>query len=250
MYQDYTIAETYTLPSMGRIYETPINPDIKLRSMTTAEEMRRLAHTEEPYKLMSDIIEACIIGTAPMRVYDMCLGDYQFLLHKLRVVTYGPEYKMLIRCPKCGKLSDTSCDLDKIEVKTYNPDTLTTEVRLPRTQKVVKIRYQTPRMLDKIAKRKKELLKKAPNYPGDPELAITLEHMIESVDGQHLDTTRMETFVRNLPMMDTNVILKAADRLNREVGLDDAVECTCGQCGAEVKTTFRFTSEFFGPSVD
>lgn len=32
---DYTISETYTLPSKGLVYDTPFDPHIKLRSMTT-----------------------------------------------------------------------------------------------------------------------------------------------------------------------------------------------------------------------
>ena len=37
---DYTIAETFTLPSEGKIYSQKVNPQVQLRSMTTEEEMR------------------------------------------------------------------------------------------------------------------------------------------------------------------------------------------------------------------
>ena len=40
--KDYTIAETYTLPSRGKIYGTGISETVTLRSMTTAEEQKRL----------------------------------------------------------------------------------------------------------------------------------------------------------------------------------------------------------------
>ena len=32
--ENYCIGESYTLPSLGKIYNTPVNPEIKLRSMT------------------------------------------------------------------------------------------------------------------------------------------------------------------------------------------------------------------------
>ena len=32
---DYIIAEDYTLPSKGKVYNKEINPHIKIRSMTT-----------------------------------------------------------------------------------------------------------------------------------------------------------------------------------------------------------------------
>ena len=38
--QNYTIAESYTLPSKGMVYNRQINPEITLRSMTTEEKIR------------------------------------------------------------------------------------------------------------------------------------------------------------------------------------------------------------------
>lgn len=77
----FTITEDCTLPSLGLVYSKPVNPNVKLRSMTTEEEMRRLAHTERPYKVLCDIIEDCIVGDKlGISVYDVCLGDYQYLL--------------------------------------------------------------------------------------------------------------------------------------------------------------------------
>ena len=39
--EKYTIAERYTLPSHGLVYNRDVNPEIKLRSMTVRDEMRR-----------------------------------------------------------------------------------------------------------------------------------------------------------------------------------------------------------------
>ena len=39
MNNNYTISEYFTLPSEGKIYDTKVNPQINLRSMTTQEEM-------------------------------------------------------------------------------------------------------------------------------------------------------------------------------------------------------------------
>ena len=85
--QKYTIKETFTLPSKGKMYTNLENPSISLRSMTTRDEMKRLAPTDTPYKAMSEIIEECIIGDKPsVGVYNLFIGDYEFLLQKLRIV--------------------------------------------------------------------------------------------------------------------------------------------------------------------
>ena len=76
-----TIQEDFSLPSKGLMYTTKFDPHIKLRSMTVADEMKRLQATERPYKVMTEIIDDCLVDKLPISSYDMCLGDYQFLLH-------------------------------------------------------------------------------------------------------------------------------------------------------------------------
>ena len=101
MNNNYTISEYFTLPSEGKIYDTEVNPQINLRSMTTQEEMQRLTHSDKAYKPLCDIIDACMIEKCGISSYDMALGDYQYLLFMLRVVTYGSEYKGTATCPIC-----------------------------------------------------------------------------------------------------------------------------------------------------
>ena len=72
-----TIAEYFTIPSKGLIYNQQVAPDIKMRSMTTIEEMKRLSPSEYAYRNLSDVIDDCIIGDVGISSYDMCIGDYQ-----------------------------------------------------------------------------------------------------------------------------------------------------------------------------
>lgn len=92
--QDYTIMEGYELPSKGLIYDVPVNAHVDLRCLTGSDELKLLAHTTNQFKLLSDVIESCLIEKPAVHVYDMALGDYEYLLQRLRVVTYGTEYKM------------------------------------------------------------------------------------------------------------------------------------------------------------
>lgn len=252
MSQNYTIAETFTLPSKGLIYGVPINPEVKLRSMTTEEEMKRLAPSETPYKVMSEIIEDCLVEKPGIAVYDMHLGDYQFLLHKLRVVTYGSSYKIgRVICPNCGETYDTTISLDDLQEIVYN-DSLKElkKIRLPQSNKEVTIKFQTPRSLDEIALRVKEFKRKNKGVSYDPSLVFTLESLIETVDNERLSPTILENFVKKLPMRDVNVIIQTADKLNRGVGLDSDIVVVCDSCGYNAVTNFRITTEFFGPTID
>ena len=48
--KDYTISESFTLPSKGLIYDKKFDPIITLHSMQTRHEMMRLSPGEYPYK--------------------------------------------------------------------------------------------------------------------------------------------------------------------------------------------------------
>lgn len=111
-----TIQETFTLPSKGQIYDKPINPEITLRSMTTMDELKRLSPSDLPYKNMCELIDDCIVGKTELSSYDMCIGDYQFLLHKLRIATYGTDYNMVVQCPNCASVEEKVFNLEELEI--------------------------------------------------------------------------------------------------------------------------------------
>lgn len=248
----YTITEECSLPSKGLVYDKKINHQFKIRSMTTEEEMRRLAHTERPYKLLCDIIEDCIVGEKPgISVYDMCLGDYQYLLQKLRIATYGPEYKIIGYCTHCGAENYETINLAEMELRELD-ESLTSllSVELPVTGKRIGLRLQTPRSLDDNKIKIKELLNKNPLMESDPTIMYTLQSLIHTIDGEVPEYVRLNNIVRQLPMRDSNKILNAAKKLNDTIGYNMSLNLNCGTCGLDYKSTFRITSEFFGPTED
>lgn len=243
-----TIWEDFELPSKGMIYDKPVNPKISLRSMTTLEEMKRLSPSDTPYKVMSDIIEGCMKEKPDIHVHDMCEGDYQFLLHKLRIVTYGPEYKMFVTCPNCKETTESIADLESLEVNTWTPDiTKDMLIVLPKTNKEIELRFQTPRDLDTIVYRDKEMKKKTKQNV-DYSLLFTVMSVIKKVDGRVLTDMQLQEFVKELPLKDVNFILNKASELNNKVGLNTEIVAKCSLCGAEVKSNFRSSREFFGPT--
>ena len=249
---DYTIAEEYTLPSKGKVYSVKINPVVKLRSMTTQDEMKRLSPSTRPYKNICELIDSCIVSEMGISAYDLCLADYQFLLHKLRIVTYGTEYNMITKCPFCTFEKETKFDLSTLKVEEWADDTFTQllSFKLPYTQHNIELNLQTPRMMDDIKERNDEILKRSKGMSVDNTLLLTVANMIRTVDGEALDPVKKEELARSLPMMDTNYIIKHAQKLVESFGIDTAIEVSCPTCGLNYTTFFRVTAEFFGPSVD
>lgn len=245
-----TIQEKFKLPSKGKLYKD-VPEELTLRSMTTEEELRRLSQRGRQYQKLCDILDACIIETMPISTYDMCLGDYQALIYGLRTVTYGSNCFNPTICPKCGKVNKHEVDLFKlklIEFEDFKPEDL--EVVLPRTQKKVTLKIQTPRMLDEIEKEVEDFKSKNPESDLDMNFLYTLKHSIEYVDGVHYDPIKMESFLRKLPMADTNVLIQKTVKINDKVGIDTSITEKCDSCGSLYDATFRINSEFFGPTID
>jgi len=248
---NYTIVETFTLPSKGLIYDPVVAPEITLRSMTTADEMRRLSNSEYQYKPMSDILDNCIVEGPQMSAYDMCIGDYQFLLYKLRIVTYGDDYKVETKCPYCGFTNSDKISLDAFPILELSDDIdKYREFELPVSKNKIKIRFQTPRLLDQVDIRTREAKKKSEDKSIDFSTLYMLTSMIDTVDGIKYDSIKLENWLRDLPMKDTGTIFAYADKLNNTLGINAELEIDCALCGLTYKLPFRPGATFFRPEID
>ena len=247
---DYTITGNFILPSLGKVYTPEIDPAVTLRTMTTTEEMRRMSSSDYPYRIMSEIIQDCIVSGPEISPYDMVIADYLFLLHKLRIVTYGSEYKLTTMCPYCTHANNDTVDLNDLIVQEFDPiilDKFTFE--LPQTKKKITLKFQTPRMLDQVAAEVKNYQKKSKNSL-NPEIIYSIVYMIKEIDGRIVNQLDVENWVKELPMMDVQYILAYADKLNNCFGIDKRLDVECDVCKLPYVTAFRLTNEFFRPEVD
>lgn len=248
---NYTISEGYELPSGGKIYDKPVKSHVELRSMTARDEMKRLAPSTTPLKTLADIIEGCMIEKPAIHVYDMCIGDYEYLLHKLRVVSYGPEYAVVTECSHCGEVIETNADLDSLEVKEFDINKFNSlrTFNLKRSGKQITLKIVTPRLLEEISAKTKEVKRKHANVDIDWHTRTRLVQSIEAVDGVKMADYEIESFIDSLPAADMQKILNSIDELSGYVGLDTALGLTCPHCGGENTIFFRFGPEFFRPST-
>lgn len=247
---DYTIMEGYELPSKGKIYTENVNPHIELRSMTARDEMKRLSPSNTPLKTLADIIEGCCIEKPGIHVYDMSLGDYEFLLHKLRIVTYGEDYKVSLRCPECREAIETVAKLGQLDVKEFNEDTVRDlqTFTLPKSGRMVTLNFLSPHMVEEMEVKVKDMKRRYKTATIDFETLVRLLSNIDLIDGEKKSETELENIVTNLPALDLQKILNNIDKLNQQIGLDNILYLTCPKCGEEVTTFFRFGPEFFRPT--
>lgn len=246
--KNYTIAEYFTLPSEGKVYDELVNPKIKIRSMTTQEEMQRLSHNDKVYQNLCDIIDSCIVEGPNISSYDMCLGDYQFLLYKLRTVTYGADYQGKSTCPICGSVNEGNFSLDNLIVNTYSEELEKyREFELPVTKSIVRIRMRTPRMLDITQEKLREF--KAKQATSDSTIMYTIQSIIESIDGAAPNPVYFNEWVKTLPMKDTNTIINYSDKLDSMIGIDTQIFYACDLCGSTFASNLKTDMEFFRPAL-
>jgi hypothetical protein len=119
---------------------------------------------------------------------------------------------------------------------------------LPVSGDTVKIKFQTPRMLDEVEARTKEMKRKFRDAELEFNLLILLESVIDEVNGTKLDPLKAETYISKLPAKDMTKIVNNLDALNELIGLDTSLFIDCPNCNSEVKTFFRFGTEFFRPT--
>lgn len=255
---NYTTSERYILPSHGLIYDKEINPEVKIRPMTVKDEMRRLAPSTDGslYRNMAEIIDSCLVEGPGISSYDLCAGDYQFLLHKLRIVTYGPEYKVECRCPLCGDNDEHVVNLEDLkltELKEFDKEKELT-IKLPVSQKTIELNIITPRILDAIEKDSARALKQSKQnnatISNDFHVLYQLVHAIKTVDGVKLNAVEKETFCQKLVGRDFTAIINRLDALEEKVGLGATIQVHCNNCGYDMATSFRITSEFFRPTTN
>ena len=241
------IAETFTLPSKGLIYEEQVDPEIILGSMKTKHEMMRLSASENNNKIMADIIDDCLVGNPGISSYDMCLGDFQYLMYKLRTVTFGPEYQMYSICPICGSENTISVNLDDLEVFEYEDNLAELlEVTLPVSEHEITLTLQTPRILDLINKRVNEA-KRRRKANENTTLLYNIVTSITQVDGEVPNAFALEEMVKELPMRDTNFLLNRINEINSKIGVQLDIDATCSQCGKYFVAPFRIYPSFFRP---
>ena len=88
------------LPSDGKLYGEGSGLDtVVLRAMTT-QELKMIFGSGDDR--MSAMLKACITDPIDFDVSGLIDADYMYLLIQLRIVTFGPEYKIETTCPHCG----------------------------------------------------------------------------------------------------------------------------------------------------
>jgi hypothetical protein len=241
----------FTLPigltdDEGRTHRTAV-----LRKMTGREEaiLADRKNQRNGGKLVSELIHSCLVrlGDLPKNgvstIEKLYSADRNFLLLKLRSITFGPELQAGYTCSSCGESLQTTEDLDDLPVKMLEQGESAEEIvvqledgyldkdgqchtaltlRLPTGEDETVV---APTMRQNASLGKNALLARCIKSLGDVP-----RHRLEALGPKIL---------ADLTMTDRRLIDRAINQA--APGIDLMREILCPHCGATFKSTLDMT---------
>lgn len=246
-----SIHESYTLPSSGSdIYDFEVPEVVTLRAMSTLDEKLRLS-SSNGILIIPQLIKQCMIEPKDLDVAELKMFDIQYLMYMLRIATYGPDYKVELRCPECGHVFTAEMLLSDIPVNSV-PDDIHEQltITLPVSGDVVECSLQSASDITAIQYESKRILSKFPEYVGDPEFIIRWKYIIKTVNGAEVPKKDIQSYIESMHAKDGAYLRSKYEKVVNSIGMDLSRIDICPECGEEVQYSLPVTTEFFRPSFD
>lgn len=205
-------------------------------------------------EILQILVKRCIVSPKDLDVGLLTPADTLFLLFKLRVLSYGSNYRISRRCPECNERVEMTLDLSDLKVETLDKGyekNLT--VTLPHSGDTVTTKILTnndsKELNDEIKKSKARS-----NGEDTMSLYLDLASKIKEVklknpkEGQdkvltnHVDILK---YVQELTNRDALIIDSTLDNIS--YGIVPVLNSKCPNCGNDVDVPVRLDSEFFRP---
>ena len=247
--------ETISLPSKGLVYPegNPLREGIvEMKYMTAREEdILTSANLIKQGIVLDKLMQSMIIS--PIRYEDLVIGDKNAIMIAARILGYGKDYPVIIKCPKCGTENKITVDLTKLPESNIPDDAIQTnpgifQFTLPQSKRVIEFRLLTIGD-DRLVTKELDLIKRTNknNQSVDRELTTRLKHIIISIDG-NADRKAVIDFVDNeLFAMDSRALRTymkdIAPDLRFEVEYFNCIECD----HEEEAMGFSIDASFFWP---
>lgn len=244
-----------TIPSLG--YLNPEIPGGKLiqRCMMVSDQKFLAGSDLNPDSTVQELIRRTIESPENFNVGNLTTIDTLYILFKLRMISYGDDYKFTAKCPECGKKIDMHVDLSKIEVETLDPDySKKLFVVLPRAGDKVYTKFLRN---DDLSEIKEEIKRRSKKGVDTNEFVLRLSSMITKIelkeknkDGDSVLThpVDIQNYVEKLTDLDATAIRATTDSIM--YGITPTIEHKCPHCKEYVDIYLSMGPGFFRPKYD
>lgn len=243
--------ETVVLPLRGitTLQENDqVLESVTIRAMTTAEERLRLSSTNGSM-VIPNIIKSCIIDPEDVDVMNMNMIDINYIMYRLRALTYGSDYTVDVPCKNDRRYVSVTVNLNDISVENA-PEGFTGEFELPAlpvSGDVLTCKITSPKDIQKTEKECLRILNKFPDYVGDPELIIKWVYRITKINGDEAETAKTRSYIETMHARDFAFLEDKYEEIAEKYGMNLDMLEICPVCGETLEFRLPVTAEFFRP---
>jgi hypothetical protein len=218
------------LPSRGKSYRDH-DGTVTIKAFTYREEkkLRSIKKVNQANNIIKSLFGDCVQGLD----YDsMTLEDKNFILFKLREISYGDKYIISAECPDCNAENQLNLLISEIPVEYAGDDFVEPmEITLPDSQQPVK--FIKPRAKDE-------------KYLEDMvTLTENLWRFALSI-GDHADKKILRQFFEKTTVRDIAFFRESVGESH--YGFTKKVSFDCASCGETTETFVPFNESFFSVS--
>ena len=218
------------LPSRGKAY-VECDEKIMIRPFTFAEEkkLRSIKRAKQGGQVINSLIDECVQG---LDFPSMTLEDKNYILFKLREISYGNDYTLTAECRECGAQNKLSVSISDVPVKYVEDDYEEPFIiTLPDSKQEVK--FVTPRTKDEAYLESAE------------KLTDNLWRFLLSV-GTYSEEKVIRAFLEATTVRDISYL--RGEIVKERYGMNKSMSFECADCGEVSESLIPFTESFFSAS--
>ncbi len=242
--------ELIDLPSSGWYYDVD-NPlssgQLELKYMTAKEEDILTSRNLIQKGIVFDRLLQSLIVNKDIDYNSLLTADRNGIMIASRILAYGKDYRVKVRCRDCGTMTDTSVDLTQLEEKTLKEpeekgvNSFTFE--LPFSKTTVTFKLLTQGDQNSIDHELRQHQKTGSDI--DTSLSTRLKYIITAVDGDD-NKQIVRAFVDNsFVTRDSRAFREYYSSVNPDIDLEFSFQCE--SCNEERRATMPIGIEFFWP---
>ena len=195
--------------------------------------------------VLLSLLQSCIVSPKDFNVYNLLPFESQYLLYRLRILTYGNENTFKDACPYCGEINEVTIDLNSIPIIDIPDDfKLTFDISLPVSGDVLTCKLLTEGELSKIRKDSKDFTKNT----GNEDLDRIWESRIIAINGvTKLAPIEISQYLDEMSDYDSEYFMEYYSRYSGNYGLQTQLNYTCDHCNRKVESEMPGIATFFRP---
>lgn len=242
--------EEIDLPSQGRYYPEghPLSTGkIALKYPTAKEEDILTSRNLIQKGIAIDTFIHSLIADKTVNPDDILAGDKNAMIIASRIMAYGKDYPVDVKCPSCNANTSHVIDISEIQPKEVEDieKILSNdfECTLPHSNATIRFKVLNQRdvkEIDSILKQSKKSLR----LNSSPEMTTRLRVSILSVNGNE-DRMEIKRFVDNMLAIDAKALRDEITKKSPDI--DMTFLFICDECGYEERMRLPLGINFFWP---